>query len=207
MFCKKYSSSLLCLATLFCVLPESMHAGQLYKPAQTYNLFQGSLSSLVAADLNGDGKLDLLATVRGNGFPGAIQVLLGNGDGSFQIAGNFPVGSDANWIAVADVNGDGKPDALVATFAGLSVLLGNGDGTFQAAQNYPIQGYYGTSSIAVGDVMGTRNLTLFLVSSAFPLLIIATTWGDRPYCSVTVMARLRRPEHIFLFRRSLDRAG
>jgi hypothetical protein len=69
-------------------------------------------------------------------FPGCREVLLGNGDGSFQIAGNFPVGSDANWLAVEDVNGDGKPDALVATFDGVSVLLGNGDGTFKGHVDY-----------------------------------------------------------------------
>ena len=54
-------------------------------------------------------------------------------------------GSTAVSVAVADVNGDGKPDVLVANECGTSstcqpgsvgVLLGNGDGTFQAAKTY-----------------------------------------------------------------------
>lgn len=162
MFRKSAPLRLVGLVLLALLLPKSMNASPLYKPAQTYSLSQGNLSSLVTADLNGDGKLDLLATVRGNGFPGAVQVLLGNGNGTFQIAGNYPVGSDANWIAIADVNGDGKPDALVATFDGASVLLGNGDGSFQESQNYPIRSHSGTLSIAIGDVNRDAKLDLVL---------------------------------------------
>ena len=47
----------------------------------------------------------------------------------------LPVGSDPTAVAVADVNGDGKPDLVTANDGDdtVSVLLGNGDGTFQAA--------------------------------------------------------------------------
>jgi hypothetical protein len=63
-------------------------------------------------------------------------VLLGNGNGTFQppqlpAAGTYPFS-----VAVADLNGDGKPDLVVANFGSsdVSVLLGNGDGTFQPQQ-------------------------------------------------------------------------
>lgn len=40
-------------------------------------------------------------------------------------------------MAVADLNGDGKLDLVVANGNGnVGVLLGNGDGTFKAAMNY-----------------------------------------------------------------------
>jgi hypothetical protein len=58
-----------------------------------------------------------------------VSVLLGNGDGSFQSAVNFGAGFHPFSVAVADVNGDGRPD-LAATYSNgfdnhVGVLLGN----------------------------------------------------------------------------------
>ena len=75
-------------------------------------------------------------------------MLLGNGDGTFQTAVTYVSGGyGAASVAVADVNGDGKLDVVVANCSGSSsdcsgsagnvgVLLGNGDGTFQTAVTY-----------------------------------------------------------------------
>jgi hypothetical protein len=69
-------------------------------------------------------------------------------------------------VAVADVNGDGKPDLLVAHGHTVGVLLGNGDGTFQTAVTYDT----GTTSlayaIAVADVNGDGKPDL-LVADGF----------------------------------------
>ncbi|HEV3260798.1 MAG TPA: VCBS repeat-containing protein, partial [Gemmataceae bacterium] len=70
-----------------------------------------SLQSVAVADVNGDGKPDL---VTANGFNGTVSVLLGNGDGTFQNAQNFAAGSLPHSLVVADVNGDGKPDLVTA---------------------------------------------------------------------------------------------
>jgi hypothetical protein len=112
-------------------------------------------SSVAVADVNGDGKPDLVAT---NKLTASVSVLLGNGDGTFQNARMFAVDMYPSSVAVADVNGDGKPDLVVANLgpyhgtATVSVLLGNGDGSFQKARNFPA----GSSqrSMAVADVNG-----------------------------------------------------
>jgi hypothetical protein len=75
-------------------------------------------TSVTAADVNGDGRPDLLVA---NEYDqkynpgGSAGVLLGNGDGTFQAAVTYYSGGEAALsIAVADVNGDGRPDLVVA---------------------------------------------------------------------------------------------
>ena len=83
--------------------------------------------SVSAADLNGDGKLDLILTNLGGASGGPVGVLLGKGDGTFQSALNFnPGGGTSTSAAVADLNGDGKPDLVLApSGGGIGVLLNN----------------------------------------------------------------------------------
>jgi hypothetical protein len=74
--------------------------------------------SVAAADVNGDGKIDLVTD--------GVSVLLGNGDGTFRKGASVASGGSAS-VNIGDFNGDGKLDVA----AGLNVLLGNGNGTFQ----------------------------------------------------------------------------
>jgi len=91
--------------------------------------------SVAIADVNGDGKPDL---VLANNMTDNVGVLLGNGDGTFSAAVTYGSGGDADWVTVADMNGDGKPDLIVSNeyASNVGVLLGNGDGTFQAAVTF-----------------------------------------------------------------------
>ena len=91
--------------------------------------------SIATADLNADGKLDLIVANQGSNN---VDVFWGNGNGTFSNQQTLSTGNGPVSVAVADVNGDGKPDVLVANYSSnnLSVLLGNGNGTFQPARTY-----------------------------------------------------------------------
>lgn len=96
--------------------------------------------SLAVADLNADGKLDVIV-VNNNGYPNTgdstVGVTLGNGDGTFRPAVVYDAGyGGATSVAVGDLNNDGKPDFVVASAGFVSVFVGNGDGSFQPAVVY-----------------------------------------------------------------------
>ena len=144
---------------------------------QTYNAPVGA-SSIVAADLNHDGKLDLVVanfqSISGNNILG-ISVLLGNGDGTFQTHTDY-AGAEASQsigdtldgasVAIADLNGDGHLD-IVATGpeVGAVVWLGNGDGTFRTGVQYSNTGG-GSSAIAVGDFNGDGKPDIAVTNGA-----------------------------------------
>jgi Bacterial Ig-like domain (group 3)/FG-GAP-like repeat len=138
-----------------------------FEPALTYGLGRYTSESVAVADVNGDGKLDVVAAASyGEGYgSGAVAVLLGNGDGTFEPAVFYDafdgLATNAGSVAVADVNGDGKPDVVVGGTCVVgpncgdlvAVLLGNGDGTFQYAVTYNSD-EPSESSVSVGDVNG-----------------------------------------------------
>lgn len=119
--------------------------------------------SIAVADVNRDGKPDL---VTGNWGSGTVSVLLGNGDGTFGSHADFAAGANPAGLSVADLNGDSKVDLVVTNYfsSTVSVLLGNGDGTFASPVGYPT-GVYPVGVVAVNVGAGSSLPDLVVANS------------------------------------------
>ena len=109
--------------------------------------------SIVAADFNGDHKLDLAVA---NYYTNQVDVLTGNGNGTFSTTpATYAAGTEPRTLVVADFNRDGHPDLAVANYGSnnVSVLLNEGNGTFATAVNYSSGGSE-PHSLAAGDLNG-----------------------------------------------------
>jgi hypothetical protein len=168
--------------------------GGSFQPVVAYDSGGFYSHSIVVVDLNKDGKLDLVVT---DDFcaslnESCVSVLLGNGDGTFKPAatydsGGFPFASGPGInvpIFVADINGDGKPDVIMANATDrnqvghgiVGVLLGNGDGTLQPVVRYD-SGGFGLSGAAIADLNGDGRLDVVVVNCGGPISCAPATVG------------------------------
>ena len=145
------------------------------------------VSSIALADLNQDGKLDLIVA---NGGDNQVEAFLGNGNGTFSNETLYAVGIAPSSLVVADFEGDGHPDVAVANLKNstVSLLHGNGDGTLQTGVAYGVG--LGPEALAALDLDGSGRLALVTANgntggspAGNDITVLAVAGGDRPVVS------------------------
>lgn len=115
-------------------------------------------NSVIAADLSGDGDIDLAVT---NYDSGMVSILVNNGNGNFSSPLGYPTGAQPSSVVAVDLDADGDTDLAVANLGCcVSILKNNGDGTFASAANYLQYGLCFPSSVFADDLDGDGDLDL-----------------------------------------------
>ena len=126
----------------------------------------GQPFSVASADLNGDGKADLVAATAAN----TVAVLIGKGDGTFSSSTDYLAGAVPMAVTSGDFNGDGKLDLAVANRGDntVSIFLAQSNGSFAPAQSY-IAGSV-PRAVAAGDLNGDGRADLVVADPTCALI-------------------------------------
>jgi hypothetical protein len=163
-----------------------------FQPAVTTNVLNsglatGTAQSVAVGDFNGDGLPDVALNTAGPAGP-AVELLLGQGDGSFQPNHLIlPVGQTPFSVAAGDFDGNGALDLVTANSNGaVSVLLGNGGGAFRPRIDLAVGG--SPHSVAVGDFNGDGRLDVAVAQQLTDTVSVLLGHGDGTFAPPLVFA-------------------
>ena len=134
--------------------------------------------SVVAADVNNDGKIDLISANFGSGIGNTLTVLTNNGSGIFGSNATYTVGEGPQSVIAADINGDGKIDLVTANYnnASLTVLTNNGSGIFGSNATYTAN--FEPVSVVAADINNDGKLDLITANLANATMTVLTNSGN-----------------------------
>jgi hypothetical protein len=150
-------------------------------------LFPGAdPSCVVVADVNGDGKLDLISANTTLWPNAGLTVLTNNGSGGFVLSTNFVSRNQLpspHWVAAADINGNGKVDLITANLATppLTVLTNDGGGNFSFNATYNVG--LVPQCVVAADVNGDSNVDLVSANYSDGTLTVLTNDGSGNFTS------------------------
>jgi hypothetical protein len=159
---------------IFCIFSFQLHAQVSFILSSQPTVGTNPIG-VTAADVNGDGKVDLVSE---DFSSDTLTVLTNNGSGGFVTSGSYAVGSRSARVAAADVNGDGKVDLISVNWVGdtLSVLTNNGSGGFVTSGTYGLGTY--PSGVAAADVNGDGKVDLIAAVGGSGVLTVLTNDGS-----------------------------
>jgi uncharacterized protein (TIGR03437 family) len=153
-----------------------------FRPALSVPIGFSSPSAITAADFNGDGIPDLAVV---DSSSGKVNILIGNGDGTFKSPFTYAVTANAPGpasvsIVAHDLNSDGNIDLVIygPSIDRVSVMLGRGDGTFRASADYIPGGSRYGSAITVSDFNGDGIPDLAISGKTGPIITLMLGNGD-----------------------------
>jgi len=155
--------------------------------------------SVAAADLTGNGKIDLVVA---SNTSGDVTVLRGRGDGTFAPPVAYDSGSaQPSIVALGDLDGDGRPDIAVihdtgdsATIDHVSVLRGRGDGTFGSATSYATGPR--PQDVIVADLAGNGHPDLAVANTRGSTIGVYPSNGDGTFGSPAEIAAGEGPHSV-----------
>ncbi len=145
--------------------------------------------SVVTADFDGDGRLDVAAANAGDG---SVSIALGNGTGTFGAATQVGVGLGAGPVALAtaDLDGDGTLDLVVAngTANNCAILLGSGTGTFALSGTIALALGAQPSALVLGDFDEDGRVDVVVTNALLGNVSLALNAGGGTFAAAVSFA-------------------
>jgi hypothetical protein len=134
-----------------------------FAPPVDYPIEGVGSAYLALADLDRDGRADIVAFVPGYGQTSEIDALMNAGDGTFTPTVKYRNAGEAAGVAAADLDGDGFDDLVVSAYSGDSVnVFWNRDGVLVSPARIPAGVH--PASVSIGDVDNDGHLDIVVVN-------------------------------------------
>jgi hypothetical protein len=160
----------------------------------------GTLSAIVTTDLDNDGHIDVIGA---NPSDNGLSFNRNQGNNSYQPPGfggslSFAAGTTPSDIAMADLNGDGRPDFVTANSGSnnVSYFMNNGDGTVADSVNYAVGN--GPSSVVITDLDGDGNADLIVSNETSDNVSVLINNGDGTFGTRTAFGAGDEPVSVVM---------